>query len=176
MYRGEVGVDQLNRELQQALNPEGASLQRGERLLRVGDKVLQTRNNYDKMVFNGDIGRILHIDAEAQQVKVAFAEPVVYDYGDLDELTLAYAISVHKSQGSEYPAVVLPLFTAHYMMLQRNLLYTAITRAKSLVIIVGNKKALAIAVGNHVVVDRYTGLRETLATRGNPIGKTLDIG
>jgi exodeoxyribonuclease V alpha subunit len=165
MYRGEVGVDQLNQELQRALNPGGASLKRGERDLRVGDKVLQTRNNYEKMVFNGDIGRITHIDPEAQQVHVGFGETVVYDFADLDELVLAYAISVHKSQGSEYPAVVLPLFTAHYMMLQRNLLYTAITRARSLVVIVGTKKALAIAVKNNTVLDRYTGLREALSGR-----------
>jgi exodeoxyribonuclease V alpha subunit len=162
MYRGEIGVDQLNHTLQQALNPNGAALKRGERELRVGDKVLQTRNNYDKMVFNGDIGRVTHIDPDAQAVHVTFNEPVIYDYADLDELVLAYSISVHKSQGSEYQAIVLPLYTSHYMMLQRNLLYTAITRAKSLVVIVGTKKALAIAVKNNTVVDRYTGLRESL--------------
>jgi exodeoxyribonuclease V alpha subunit len=162
MYRGEVGVDQLNRTLQDALNPSGASLKRSDREFRVGDKVLQTRNNYDKMVFNGDIGRIKRIDPDAQTVEVAFAEPVVYDFADLDELVPAYAISVHKSQGSEYPAIVMPLFTTHYMMLQRNLLYTAITRARSLVVLVGAKKALAIAVKNNSVLDRYTGLREAL--------------
>ena len=164
MYRGEIGVDQLNHTLQQALNPNGAALKRGERELRIGDKVLQTRNNYDKMVFNGDIGRVTHIDPDAQTVQVAFGEMVIYDYADLDELVLAYSISVHKSQGSEYQAIVLPLFTSHYMMLQRNLLYTAITRAKSLVVIVGTKKALAIAVKNNTVIDRYTGLRESLMT------------
>ena len=165
MYRGEVGVDQLNLALQQALNPSGASLKRGDKELRVGDKVLQTRNNYDKMVFNGDIGRITSIDPDAQQVLIQFGESVVYDYSDLDEVVLAYAISVHKSQGSEYKAVILPLYTTHYMMLQRNLLYTAITRAKMLVVIVGMKKALGIAVNNNQVVERYTGLREALVDK-----------
>jgi exodeoxyribonuclease V alpha subunit len=165
MYRGEVGVDQLNLALQQALNPSGASLKRGDKELRVGDKVLQTRNNYDKMVFNGDIGRITSIDPDAQQVHIQFGEPVVYDYSDLDEVVLAYAISVHKSQGSEYKAVILPLYTTHYMMLQRNLLYTAITRAKMLVVIVGMEKALGIAVNNNQVVERYTGLREALVDK-----------
>lgn len=162
MYRGEVGVDQLNQVLQEALNPSGASLKRGDKELRVGDKVLQTKNNYDKMVFNGDIGRITEIDPDAQQVHMMFSEPVIYDYSDLDEVVLAYAISVHKSQGSEYKAVILPLFTTHYMMLQRNLLYTAITRAKALVVLVGMKKALGIAVNNNPVVERYTGLKEAL--------------
>ncbi|SVB52295.1 uncharacterized protein METZ01_LOCUS205149, partial [marine metagenome] len=163
MYRSEVGVDHLNGVLQESLNPGAAALKQGHREIRVGDKVLQTRNNYDKMVFNGDIGRVTDIDPEAQAVQVMFGEAVNYEYGDLDELVLAYAISVHKSQGSEYPAIVLPVFTTHYMMLQRNLLYTAITRAKSLVVIVGTKKALGIAVNNNTVLDRYTGLRECLA-------------
>ncbi|MBI4551896.1 MAG: ATP-dependent RecD-like DNA helicase [Candidatus Latescibacteria bacterium] len=162
MYRGEIGVDQLNRVLQETLNPDGASLKRGDRELRVGDKVMQTRNNYDKMVFNGDIGRVTRIDLESQTVEVTFNEPVGYDFSELDEVVLAYAISVHKSQGSEYPAIVLPLFTSHYLMLQRNLLYTAITRAKSLVVLVGTKKAVAIAVKNNDVTARYTGLREGL--------------
>ena len=117
------------------------------------------------MVFNGDIGRITSIDPDAQQVHIQFGEPVVYDYSDLDEVVLAYAISVHKSQGSEYKAVILPLYTTHYMMLQRNLLYTAITRAKMLVVIVGMEKALGIAVNNNQVVERYTGLREALVDK-----------
>jgi len=162
MYRSEVGVDHLNSVLQESLNPGGAALKQGNREIRVGDKVLQTRNNYEKMVFNGDIGRVADIDPEAQTVQVMFGEAVNYEYADLDELVLAYAISVHKSQGSEYPAIVLPVFTTHYIMLQRNLLYTAITRAKSLVVIVGTKKALGIAVNNNTVLDRYTGLREYL--------------
>ena len=162
MYRGEIGVDQLNQRLQQVLNPSGSALKRGDRELRVGDKVLQTRNNYGKMTFNGDIGRIGHIDPDARTVDISFQETVRYDYGELDELILAYAISVHKSQGSEYPAIILPLYSTHYIMLQRNLLYTALTRAKALVVIIGMPKALAIAVKNNQVVERYTGLREAL--------------
>ncbi len=162
MYRGDIGVDQLNRRLQQALNPRGASLKRGDWELREGDKVLQTRNNYGKMIFNGDIGRIARIDPEAQTVDISFHETVQYDYGELDELTLAYAISVHKSQGSEYPAIILPLYSTHYIMLQRNLLYTALTRAKALAVLIGTPKALAIAVKNNQVVERDTGLREAL--------------
>ena len=162
MYRGDIGVDQLNQKLQQVLNPSGASLKRGDRELRVGDKVLQTRNNYGKMTFNGDIGRIAHIDSDDQAVDISFQESVRYDYGELDELVLAYAISVHKSQGSEYPAIILPLYSTHYIMLQRNLLYTALTRARALAILIGTPKALAIAVKNNRVVERFTGLREAL--------------
>ncbi|MXY50389.1 MAG: ATP-dependent RecD-like DNA helicase [Gemmatimonadetes bacterium] len=162
MYRGDIGVDQLNQKLQQVLNPSGASLKRGDRELRVGDKVLQTRNNYGKMTFNGDIGRITHIDPDDQAVDISFQESVRYDYGELDELVLAYAISVHKSQGSEYPAIILPLYSTHYIMLQRNLLYTALTRARALAVLVGTPKALAIAVKNNRVVERYTGLRDAL--------------
>lgn len=162
MYRGEVGVDQLNGVLQEALNPNAEALKRGDRQIRVGDKVLQTRNNYDKMVFNGDIGRVVAVDQESQTVQVMFSALVLYEPTDLDELVLAYAISVHKSQGAEYPAVVLPLLTSHYMMLQRNLLYTAVTRARSLVVILGTRKALGIAVNNDTVRDRFTGLQELL--------------
>ncbi len=162
MYRGDIGVDQLNQHLQQVLNPSGSSLTRGDRELRVGDKVLQTRNNYGKMIFNGDIGRIARIDPDAQTVDINFHETVQYDFGELDELILAYAISVHKSQGSEYPAIILPLYSTHYIMLQRNLLYTALTRARALAVLIGTPKALAIAVKNNQVVERYTGLREAL--------------
>ena len=171
MYRGDIGVDQLNLKLQQVLNPSGSSLQRGDRELRKGDKVLQTRNNYGKMTFNGDIGRIRQIDPDAQTVDISFQDSVRYDYGELDELILAYAISVHKSQGSEYPAIILPLYSTHYIMLQRNLLYTALTRARALAVIIGTPKALAIAVKNNQVVERYTGLREALgASIGNRTG------
>jgi exodeoxyribonuclease V alpha subunit len=162
MYRGDIGVDQLNQKLQQVLNPAGSSLKRGDRELREGDKVLQTRNNYGKMIFNGDIGRVTRIDTDAQMVDISFHETVQYDYGELDELIPAYAISVHKSQGSEYPAIILPLYSTHYIMLQRNLLYTALTRARALAVLVGTPKALAIAVKNNQVVERYTGLREAL--------------
>jgi exodeoxyribonuclease V alpha subunit len=126
---------------------------------------MQIRNNYDKEVFNGDIGRIVRLNQELQEVCISFdGREVTYDYGDLDELVLAYAISVHKSQGSEYPAVIIPIHIQHYMLLQRNLLYTAITRGKKLVVLVGTKKALAIAVKNNKTVARYTRLKQRLFT------------
>ncbi len=172
MYRGNIGVDQLNQKLQCVLNPTGISLKRGERELRVGDKVLQTRNNYNKMIFNGDIGRIIDIDLDSQTVDIHFHELVQYDFSELDELTLAYAISVHKSQGSEYPAIILPLYSSHYIMLQRNLLYTALTRARALAVLIGTPKALAIAVNNNKVFERYTGLKEALI---EVVGKPSEI-
>ena len=163
LRKGAAGVERLNQELQALLNPRGREVGRAGRIFRVDDKVMQIRNNYEKDVYNGDIGRIVQVDAEEQEVWVQFEDRrVSYDYADLDELVLAYAISVHKSQGSEYPAVVLPLLTQHYVMLQRNLLYTAITRAKKLLVIVGDKKALAMAVKNARLQKRYTGLRHRL--------------
>jgi exodeoxyribonuclease V alpha subunit len=129
----------------------------------VGDKVLQTRNNYDKDVYNGDIGRIKTIDRELQEFKIDYDGKIVsYDFTDLDEIILAYAISVHKSQGSEYPVVIIPVLTQHYLLLQRNLLYTGITRGKKMVILVGTKKALSIAVRNNKQQQRYTLLKERL--------------
>jgi exodeoxyribonuclease V alpha subunit len=163
MQRGLLGVASINAELQALLNPSGDSLVRGSRTLRAGDKVMQVRNNYDLHVFNGDIGRIERIDAVEQQVLVTFdARTVAYEYADLDELVLAYACSIHKSQGSEYPCVVIPLHTQHYMMLQRNVLYTAITRGKRLVVLVGSKRALALAVQNCTTAERRTRLAERL--------------
>ncbi len=163
MHRGVVGAQNLNDTLQEALNPQGQSVQRAGSTFRLNDKVMQIRNNYDKDVFNGDLGRIKKIDGENQEVLVEFdRRGVVYDFSELDELVLAYAMSVHKAQGSEYPAVVLPLLTQHYMMLQRNLFYTAITRARKLVVIVGSKKALAIAIRNNPMQKRYTLLKERL--------------
>ncbi len=136
---------------------------RGSRQFRLNDKVMQIRNNYDKDVFNGDIGRITGIELEGQEVTVAFdGREVPYDFGDLDEIVLAYAVSVHKSQGSEYPAVILPLLTQHYLLLQRNLLYTAVTRGKRLVVIVGSRKAVALCVQNNRTEHRYTRLKERL--------------
>jgi exodeoxyribonuclease V alpha subunit len=165
MHRGTVGVSNLNAELQRLLNPEGKVITRGGRLFRANDKVMQTKNNYEKDVFNGDIGRIVSIDFDEQQVQVKFDDRLVnYELSDLDDLVLAYAISIHKSQGAEYPAVVVPLLSQHYIMLQRNLLYTAITRAKRLVVLVGSKSAIAIAVRNNKVQHRYTNLAARLAS------------
>jgi len=166
MHRGTVGVANLNAELQALLNPEGKVITRGGRLFRINDKVMQIKNNYEKDVFNGDIGRLVGIDLDEQKVLVKFEDRVVdYELGDLDDLVLAYAISIHKSQGAEYPAVVVPLLSQHYIMLQRNLLYTAITRAKRLVVLVGSKRAIAIAVRNNKVQHRYTNLAARLSTR-----------
>jgi exodeoxyribonuclease V alpha subunit len=166
MHKGVVGTGNLNSSLQDILNPSNAKLTRGDRTFRLNDKVMQIRNNYDKEVFNGDIGRITSIDDANQEVTVKFdGFPVPYDYSELDEIVLAYSISVHKSQGSEYPAVILPLLSQHYVLLQRNLIYTAITRGKKLVIIVGSKKALAIGVKNNRIMRRYTYLTERLRSQ-----------
>jgi exodeoxyribonuclease V alpha subunit len=170
MHKGTVGASNLNIELQKALNPSEDELIRGNRAFYVRDKVMQIRNNYDKDVFNGDIGRITKIDQENQEVTISFDDKeVIYDYPDLDEIVLAYAVSVHKSQGSEYPAVIIPLLTQHYVLLQRNLIYTAVTRGKKLVIIVGTKRALAIAVKNNKTEKRYTHLKSRLACLRNPL-------
>jgi exodeoxyribonuclease V alpha subunit len=161
-HRGPAGVANLNTLLQQALNPPQPALAEkhfGSSLFRIGDRVMQMRNNYDLDVYNGDIGVVSAIDAAEQLLTVRYDErEVAYDFGILDELTLAYAVSVHKSQGAEYGAVVVPLLMQHYNLLQRNLLYTAVTRARSLVVLVGDRRALALAVGNNEVQRRYTGL------------------
>ncbi len=168
MYKGPTGVNILNEELQARLNPKAlAEFEWGGRVFRVGDKVMQIRNNYDKGVFNGDVGWIRSINKENSGLKVEFLEeagPMLVDYGfaELDELILAYAITVHKSQGSEYPAIVMPLNREHSMLLQRNLLYTAITRAKRLCVLVGQLRALSWAVKNDRVAQRNTGLAERL--------------
>ncbi len=161
MYNGHVGVRQLNLALQTALNPPGKRAERrlGGRIFRVGDKVMQTVNNYDKNVFNGDIGRVTALDPIQQTLSINIdGAPVKYDFLEVDELVHAYVISVHKSQGAEYPCVVLPVVTQHYMMLQRNLLYTAVTRARKLVVLVGTRRAIAIAVKNDKVTQRHTAL------------------
>ncbi|MFC1919782.1 ATP-dependent RecD-like DNA helicase [Chloroflexota bacterium] len=163
MHRGTVGVSNLNAELQSMLNPSGVELTYGGRIFRVGDRVMQTTNNYEKEVFNGDVGCVVSIDVAGHIAQVNFDERTVsYDRTDLDELVLAYAISIHKSQGSEYPAVVIPMLTQHYIMLQRNLLYTALTRARNLVVLVGSRRAVGIAVKNDRVQRRYTRLRDRL--------------
>ncbi|HEX7180964.1 MAG TPA: ATP-dependent RecD-like DNA helicase [Thermoanaerobaculia bacterium] len=166
--RGPLGTEALNARLRELLNPEGPTVTRGGHSLRVGDKVMQVRNNYDLEVFNGDLGRVAEIDEVDHLVRVTMdGRDVVYDFASIDELTLAYACSIHKSQGSEYPCVVIPLHTTHYLMLQRNLLYTAITRAKRLAVLVGEERALRIAVGNRRVRTRHTRLAERL---GSPPG------
>ncbi len=168
MHRGSVGVGMLNQMLQEALNPPGErkrEWRHGSRVFRVGDKVLQTRNNYDKLVFNGDLGRVTAVDVEDQQILVDMdGTSIAYEFSELDELVHAFAMSVHKSQGSEYRAVVIPLLTQHYMMLQRNLLYTAVTRAKQLVVLVGSLKAIALAVKNNKIVQRNSRLAQRLQT------------
>jgi len=162
MHRGLAGVGELNTQLQTALNPPAQGkreTRHGSRTFRVGDKVLQTRNNYDKQIFNGDLGRIMEIDFEEQTLDIDFdGVRVIYEFSELDELVHAFAMSVHKAQGSEYRAVVIPILTQHYMLLQRNLIYTAITRAKQLVVLVGNKKAIAMAVRNNKIAMRNTRL------------------
>ena len=163
MHKGLCGSENLNRELQATLNPSGPVIQRFGRSYRVGDRVMQIRNNYDKDVFNGDLGRVKRLDLVEQQVIVEIDErEVPYEFTDMDELLPAYAISVHKSQGNEYPCVIVPLLTQHYVLLQRNLLYTAITRGKQLVILIGSKKALAIAVRNNKTAARFSRLKERL--------------
>jgi exodeoxyribonuclease V alpha subunit len=161
MNRSDLGTRHLNTRLQEILNPpqDEPEVARFGWTFRRGDKVLQTVNDYDKEVFNGDIGRIAAIAADDQELTVDYdGRKVPYDFEELDELALAYALTIHKSQGSEYPAVVVPLHTQHYMMLQRNLLYTAITRGKKLVVLVGSKKALALAIQRHDTARRCTGL------------------
>ena len=159
MYKGKTGVSSLNKFLQEGLNHSEIIYSRVGNQYRIGDKVMQLRNNYGKQVFNGDLGYVAGIDLENQYLQIEMNDSSVkYDFAELDEITLAYAVTVHKSQGSEYPCVVLPLTTSHYLMLQRNLLYTAITRATKLMIIIGTKKALAIAVRNNKVKKRYTSL------------------
>ena len=162
MYNGSAGVSNLNQLLQAALNPpHGQKLERklGGRLFRVGDKVMQTVNNYDKNVYNGDIGRVTAMDLVQQTLTVSVdGMPVVYDFLEADELVHAFCISVHKSQGAEYPCVVMPVVMQHYMMLQRNLLYTAVTRAKKLVILAGTRRAIHVAVKNNKVTQRHTAL------------------
>jgi exodeoxyribonuclease V alpha subunit len=163
MYRGVIGVERLNLELQNALNPGEAVAARGGFRFRLHDKVMQIKNNYEKDVFNGDMGRIISADPKQQRLIIAFdGRPVVYEFSELDELDPAYAVSVHKAQGSEFPAVILPVHTQHYMMLQRNLLYTGITRGRRLVVLVGTKKALALAVKNNTTSLRHTQLARRL--------------
>jgi len=167
MHRGDLGTAALNAALQARLNPPrdgAAEIARGERAFRLGDKVMQLRNDYDRGVYNGDIGVIAQVDADAGSLRVDFPDGRTADYDrpELDQLVHAYAVSVHKSQGSEYPAVVVPIATQHYMMLQRSLLYTAVTRGKQLVVLVGSKKAIGMAVRNATARQRWTWLAERI--------------
>ena len=163
MQRGVVGAANLNMALQTVLNPGQVSLNRSGYSFRQGDRVMQLRNNYDKEVFNGDLGYIERVDMEDRTLFVCFdGRTVEYDVSELDELTLAYATTIHKSQGSEYPIVVMPVLMTHYVMLQRNLIYTGITRAKKICVLVGTKKALSFAIRNLSVLKRNTKLKERL--------------
>lgn len=164
MHKGSAGAQNLNTLLQEALNPHGRVLQRVGRTFRCNDKVMQIRNNYEKDIYNGDIGRINGLDEETGALDVCFDGRVVpLEQAELEELVPAYAISIHKSQGSEYPAVVVPMLTQHYVLLQRNLLYTAVTRGKKLVVLVGSARAVGIAVSNNTTHKRYTFLEHRLA-------------
>jgi len=159
MHRGIVGVQNMNRRLQHALNPSPVALRAGQREFRLGDKVMQMKNNYDKEVYNGDIGFVDGVNRIDGSITVNMTERKIhYTAQELDELTTAYAISVHKSQGSEYPAVIAPIVTSHFPLLQRNLLYTAVTRAKRLLVLIGSKKAIAMAISNNKVAQRYSRL------------------
>jgi exodeoxyribonuclease V alpha subunit len=165
MRRSLLGTENLNYEIQKALNPSGETLMRGGTVFRAGDRVMQLRNNYDKDVYNGDVGFIRSVDPSARSMVVLFdGRPVVYESGDLDELVLAYATTIHKSQGSEYPAVIVIVHTQHYVMLQRNLLYTAITRGRKLVLLMGSPYAIDRAIQTNTVQERRTSLSERLAT------------
>jgi exodeoxyribonuclease V alpha subunit len=163
MHRGPAGTMALNELLQQALNPLGPALEVRGQKLRPGDKVLQMRNDYENEVFNGDVGVVASVSGEERSLRVRFeGGDVEYDHGSLDALTLAYAMSVHKSQGSEYPAVVLPLLTTHFVMLTRNLLYTAVTRARNLCVLIADPRALHLALSDARREDRRTRLAERL--------------
>ena len=167
MHRGVTGSINLNRKLQERMNPDGKGLEHREEWFRIGDKVMQQQNDYEKQVFNGDLGRIVNCDSKTKELHVKFEHGIVqYQSKELDQLSLAYAITVHKSQGSEYSAVIIPMTTHHYMMLQRNLLYTAITRGKQLVVLIGTEVAISKAVENECSMQRFTGLQHQLSELG----------
>ena len=169
MQRGVVGATNLNLVLQEAINPQGEGLRRSGFVFRSGDKVMQIKNNYDKEIFNGDIGIIESVDLTERTLAVNFDNrKIVYDATELDELVHAYATTIHKAQGSEYPIVVMPVLMNHFVMLQRNLIYTGITRAKKILVIVGTKKALSYAVRNVTVTRRNTMLTERLGGTRQP--------
>lgn len=175
MRRGVIGTENLNAVLQEQLNPKGTPLVWGGKRFMLGDKVMQIRNDYTKDVFNGDIGTILSIDSDEHELVVQIDDKqVIYAFSDLDDLVLAYAVSIHKYQGSECPCIVMPIHTTHFKLLHRNLLYTGITRGKRLVVLVGTKKAIALAVKNDEVKRRYTGLQQALVSAfSSPLARTL---
>jgi exodeoxyribonuclease V alpha subunit len=163
MHQGIAGIENINSALQNVLNSNTDGISRAGKFYKAGDKVMQIKNNYTREVFNGDIGRIRVIDKENQEMMINFdGRDLLYDFADLDEVVPAYAISIHKSQGSEYPVVVIPILTQHFILLQRNLVYTAITRGKKLVVLVGTVKALSIAVRNNKTQKRFTMLKRRL--------------
>ncbi len=167
MNKGIVGTQQLNQQLQSILNPDATKpyMSRNGTLFRVGDRIMQIRNNYDKFVFNGDIGIVGDINTEEKQLVIKFNEKShTYEFDEMDEIVLAYAVSIHKSQGSEYDAAIIPIFTQHFALLQRNLIYTAITRAKKLCILIGQPRAIAMAIKNNKSIERKTFLKEFLTT------------
>jgi len=163
MHKGVIGTTNLNQVLQKVLNPNPVMIEAMGSTFKTGDKIMHLKNNYQKEVFNGDIGIISSINRKEKQLSVDYYGRIVtYDFTEMNEISLAYAISVHKSQGSEYPAVILPIMTQHFVLLQRNLLYTAITRGENLVILVGTKKALNIALKNNKPTERLSGLASRL--------------
>jgi len=171
MHRGTAGTQKINFDLQKLLNPQNLNLQNNDKIVshsgysyKTNDRVMQLKNNYDKNVFNGDIGTINEITSDQTIICNYDGRLVEYEFSELDELTLAYAISIHKSQGSEYEAVIIPIFTQHFTLLQRNLLYTAITRAKKLCILIGQTRAIAMAVKNNKTIERKTFLKQLLTT------------
>ncbi|MDR1045436.1 MAG: ATP-dependent RecD-like DNA helicase [Candidatus Adiutrix sp.] len=174
MHNRELGTEQLNQVLSEVLNPRpAASLTRFGQCFKSGDRVMQLRNNYQRDVFNGDCGRIAQIDLEAQELTVIFDErQVVYDFADLDEIALSYAVTIHKSQGSEFPAVIIPLSTGHHIMLRRNLLYTAITRGRRFVVLIGSREAVRRAVANEREQSRYSRLADKLSGSGGRLGSS----
>jgi exodeoxyribonuclease V alpha subunit len=166
MQKGELGARNLNRVMQALLNPHGRETERFGTVFREGDRVMQTENDYDKEVFNGDLGRIAAIDEEQREIIVQIDDRrVKYEFRELDELVHAYAVTIHKSQGSEYPCVIIPVHTQHFVMLQRSLLYTAVTRAKKFAVLVGTRKAMGLAVSRADSRERVTTLTERLQSQ-----------
>jgi exodeoxyribonuclease V alpha subunit len=177
MNRSATGARALNMSLQAALNPDAPGVEKFGWRYSVGDKVMQTENDYDKEVFNGDIGFIRSIDADNQELVIDFeGRAVQYPFSDLDQLTLAYATTIHKSQGSEYPAVVIPLTMQHYMMLKRNLVYTGVTRGRKLVVLIGQKKAMAMAVKSGDAGRRWSKLAAWLRSAPTGRGRIAAMG